>query len=69
MTTREIAYRIIDGMTEEQLEEFFALYENYQRSRAQADDMHAAYERIKAMSKPVPDFDEEKELAEWREEK
>ena len=32
-------------------------------------ERRAAFERLEQLCRPIPDLDEEKELAEWREEK
>lgn len=70
MSTREIAYSIIDQLTEEELEKFIAQFRR--KSRTEADDLkerREAFERLQKLCRYIPDLDEKKELAEYREEK
>ncbi len=70
MSTKEIAYKIIEQLSEEQLKGFIALFQGVYPTKD--DDMakrRAAFERLEKMCKYIPDLDEKKELAEYREEK
>ena len=80
MSTREIAYNIFQQLTEEELKGFIALFQriysvNNETSPdidAESDEMekrHAAFMRMEKLRRPIPDLDEKKELAEYREEK
>lgn len=77
MSTREMAISIIENMTEEQREAFVLLFEDYiprhGRNNEEAKDINKminAFEALKKMRKKVPDdFDYDKELAEYRDER
>jgi len=70
MSTKELAYSIFDKLTEDQLKGFIALFGGMfptdDNDQARRD---AAFERLESMRKHIPDLDEKKELAEYREEK
>ena len=70
MSTKEIAYSILDQLTEEELNSFITLFRRAYPPKT--DDMaerRAAFERMKSVCKYIPELDEKKELAEYREEK
>ena len=70
MSTREVAYSILDQLTETELQGFIALFSKAYPPKE--DDMavrRAAFERLEKMCRPMPGLDPEKELAEYREEK
>ena len=72
MSTKEIAYSILEQLSEEQLKGFIALFSGVYPNKDDNDDMaerRAAFERLEKMCRPIPDLDEKKELAEYREEK
>ena len=80
MSTREIAYSIFQQLTEEELKGFIALFQriysvNSETSPdidAESDEMEkrrAAFMRMEKLRRPIPDLNEKKELAEYREEK
>lgn len=74
MSTREIAVNIFNSLTEKQLEGFVAMFgELYSISDLQenfnADDRMQAFEELDGMIKDIPEFDYDKELADYREEK
>lgn len=83
MSTKELAYSIIDQLSEEELQSFVALFRkiyppknevkaDYQELGSTSDDIEerrAAFARLEKLCRPMPDLNEEKELAEYREEK
>jgi hypothetical protein len=80
MSTREIAYNIFQQLTEDELKGFIALFqrvysvknETSPASDEESVDMEkrrAAFMRMEKLRRPMPDLDEKKELAEYREEK
>jgi hypothetical protein len=68
MSTKEMAYNIFNQLNEEQLEGFIALFGKFypQTEQKTGED---EFKKLEAMIKPVPDFDYEKELEEWKKEK
>lgn len=71
MSTKEIAYSIIDQLTEEELEGFVALFRRVHQPENN-DEMkkrREAFERLEKLRRYIPDLDEKKALAEYREEK
>lgn len=73
MSTRELAYSIFEQLTEEELEGFVALFRRVHppknddsAAQARRDE---AFRRLEKLRKNIPDFDEKKALAEYREEK
>ena len=76
MSTREIAYSIIDRLSERQLRGFIAMFGESDHDEEDNDNFEeerrksmAAFERLNEMIKEVPDLDYEKELAEYRDER
>lgn len=75
MSTKERVIRIIDNWTEKQLEGFLVMFgadasEVSETENEKMQRKYTAHEEIKKMRKKVPDdFDYDKELAEYREEK
>ena len=71
MSTRELAYNIIQQMTDEQLEGFVALFGNlYPPKTDDRSEQNTAFERLQSMIRPgTHDIDEKKELEEYRKEK
>lgn len=70
MSTREIAYRIFEQLTEEELEGFVALFRRLHPPQdSDMAERRAAFERLEKICRPIPNLDEKKELAEYREEK
>ena len=72
MSNRDLAIRIVDQMNEEQLIGFIAMFERFYHVRKGTDEdieKKQAFERLEKMIRPIPDLDEEKELAEYREER
>ena len=76
MSTREIAYSIIDRLSEKQLRGFIAMFgendpkenddDNFEEERRKS---MAAFEELQKMIKEVPDLDYDKALAEYRDER
>ena len=69
---RQDAYFILQRLPEEKLREALS----YLRSIDEPEDIetvrkrkHEAFLRLEQLRRPIPDLDEKKELAEWREEK
>ena len=71
MSTKEIAYSIFEQLTEEELQGFVALFRKLHPPKTDDDitERRAAFERLEKLCRPIPDLDEKKELAEYREEK
>lgn len=79
MSTKEMAYSIIDQLGEEELQGFITLFrrlyppkENLENGKQEHDEMaerRAAFERMKNACRYIPNLDEKQELAEYREEK
>ena len=76
MSTREIAYSIIDRLSEKQLRGFIAMFgesdhddEDKVRFEAERRKSMAAFEELQKMIKEVPDLDYDKALAEYRDER
>ena len=66
------AYSILERLPEGKMKELLP----YLRSIDEPEDIeevrkrkHEAFLRLEQLRRPIPDLDEEKELAEWREEK
>lgn len=72
MSTREIAYSIFEQLSEEQLKGFIALFSGIYQVKNDNDDQarrDEAFNITQSLRLNIPDFDEEKELAEYFEEK
>ena len=72
MSTREIALDIFNRLNERQLKGFIALFSPNEELYAKDSDMaerRAAFARMEKLRRPMPELDEKKELAEYREEK
>ena len=71
MSTREIAYSIIDQFTEEELEKFVAKYRKEPPKSEEEDlrERRKAFEELEKLRRYIPDLDEKKELDEYRMEK
>ena len=70
MSTREMAYNIFLRLSEEQLKEFIAMFrEQYPIEDEDQQRRDIAFEKLEALRRSVPDFDEEKELEEYRKER
>lgn len=66
MRIREIAYSIFEQLTEEEL----ALFRRAYPPKIEDRDTHTkAFARLEQMCRLMPDLDEKRELAEYREEK
>ena len=70
MSTREIAYSIFEQLIEEELQGFIALFRRaYPPKTEDRDTRRAAFARLEQMCRPMPELDEKRELAAYREEK
>lgn len=71
MSTKEQVLRIIDNWTEKQLEGFLIMFgaESSEKDNASETKSNSAFRELMGMISPIPDLDDEKELAEYREEK
>lgn len=70
MSTREMAYSILDQLTESELQGFIALFSR--TFLPKDDDMQRrreAFEKMEKLCRYIPDLDEKKTLDEYREEK
>ncbi|MEE5991763.1 MAG: hypothetical protein V3G42_00835 [Oscillospiraceae bacterium] len=68
MSTREIAYRMIDGLDEERLKALILLLGG-QIEEIQQTEKQKAFETLEQLRRPLLHLDYEKELEEYREEK
>ncbi len=70
MSTKEIAYSIFEQLTENELQGFIALFSRaYPPKSNDLESRRAAFERLEKLCRYIPELDEKKELAEYREEK
>ena len=72
MSTKEIAYSIFEQLTEEELEGFVALFRRIHPPKTVDTDQarrDEAFRNLEALRISVPDFDEKKELDEYRKER
>lgn len=70
MNTREIAYSIFEQLDEEELQGFITLFQKaYPPKTDDINECLKAFERMKEVCRYIPELDEKKELAEYREEK
>lgn len=70
MSTRDIAYNIINRLSEEQLKGFVAMFRDFYP--IDTDDQFKrdrAFENLQNLRRSVQDFDEKKELEEYRKER
>lgn len=71
MSTREAALSIFNQLNENELKAFIELF---RRAYPPKDDdelteKQKAFKELESLIRPIPDLDEKKELAEYREEK
>ena len=65
-----MAYQIFEQLNEEQLKGFIAMFrEIYPVYDEESNNREAAFEKLQALRRSVPDFDEDKELEEYRKER
>ncbi|MBQ7522427.1 MAG: hypothetical protein IJU14_06070 [Clostridia bacterium] len=70
MSTRDIAYSIFNRLSEEQLKGFIAMFrELYPVVDEDQNKRDVAFQKLQALRRSVPEFDENKELEEYRKEK
>lgn len=69
MSTKEIAYKIIEHLTEEQLQGFISLFGAIYSEDNEQEERDNAFTQLQNLRKSVPNFDEKKELAEYRKER
>ena len=70
MSTREMAYSIFVRLSEEQLKGFIAMFrEQYPIADEDQQRRDIAFEKLQALRRDVPEFDEDKELEEYRNER
>ncbi len=70
MSTRDIAYSIFNRLSEEQLKGFIAMFrELYPVVDEDQNKRDIAFQKLQALRRSVPEFDENKELEEYRKEK
>ena len=70
VSTRDIAFSIFQQLSEDELKGFIALFRKaYPPKNDNMAERRAAFERMKRVCRSIPGLDEEKELAEYREEK
>ena len=65
-----MAYQIFEQLNEEQLKGFIAMFrEIYPVKKKKKKIRDEAFETLESLRRSVPDFDEKKELEEYRKEK
>lgn len=72
MNTREIAYSIFEQLNEEQLKGFIFMFKQFYPISTEEKEMtekEKALQQLESMLHEIPDLDEKKELAKYREEK
>ncbi len=69
MSTREIAYSIIDSLSEKQIEGFIAMFSEYLPENPVNDRKIAAFRSLESMIEETSEIDYDKELEEYREER
>lgn len=72
MTLRQDARFLLEKMPAEKLESLIRIMKEMGGEDLYKVDMaarQAAFDRLMELRRPIPDLDEEKELAQWREEK
>jgi len=70
MSTKEMAYKIIEHLTEEQLQGFINLFGAIIQSEdKKQEERDNAFKQLQHLRKSVNNFDEKKELDEYRKEK
>ncbi len=70
MSTRDIAYSIFNRLSEEQLKGFIAMFrEQYPVVDEDQNKRDVAFQKLQALRRSVPEFDEKKALEEYRKEK
>ena len=72
MSKQEQAINILKRFSDDELERFIAYFGIIYPADKKDDDLaerKAAFERMKSVCRYIPDLDEKKELAEYREEK
>ena len=63
MNTKEIAYKIIEHLTEEQLKGFISLFGAiYSKEDDEQKKRNNAFAQLQSLRKSVPNFDEKKNL-------
>lgn len=60
MSTKEIAYKIIERLTEEQLQEFISLFGTIYLEDKEQEERNNAFIQLQNLRKSVPNFDEKK---------
>ena len=67
MSAKEIAYEIINRLSEKQLQGFIALFSDmYPVDDDDAQKRERAFENLQKLRRNIPDIDEKKELDEYR---
>ena len=67
MSAKEIAYEIINRLSEKQLQGFIALFRDmYPVDDDDAQKREIAFENLQKLRRNIPDIDEKKELDEYR---
>lgn len=69
MSTKEIAYKIIEHLTEEQLQGFIKLFGAIYSEDSKQKERDNAFTQLQNLRKSVSNFDEKKELDEYRKER
>ncbi len=71
MSTREMAYSILEHLSEEQLVAFVNLFKDFYPNEDEAQaERDSAFKRLESLRRPgTHDIDEKKELEEYRREK
>ena len=67
MSAKEIAYEIINRLSEKQLQGFIALFRDmYPVDDDDAQKREIAFENLQKLRRNIPDIDEKEELDEYR---
>lgn len=66
MSTREMAYNIIDRLSDEQLKGFIAMFGDFYSVSNEKDEKASAFEELEKLHRPISNINEGKELSDWR---
>lgn len=69
MSAKEMAYKIIDRLSDNQLKGFIAMFSDFYSVSNEKDEKVSAFEELEKLHRPISDINEDKELSEWRTEK
>ena len=66
MSTREMAYNIIDKLSDKQLKGFIAMFGDFYSASHEKDEKASTFEELEKLHRPISNINEDKELSDWR---